>query len=154
MRSKRRLLLATALNDSSDLRRHLKRGMGAFAEPDVGLIAAAKRAQIGDSVDLDAATRDEFPEANRWDYVVSVPAVSQIVGIEPHSAKDAEIRVVIAKKVHAVEYLRAHLQNGYRVAKWLWVSHGPVGFSRMERARRLLDQNGIEFAGRVVRTFG
>jgi hypothetical protein len=154
MRSKRRVLLAKALNDRSELRNHLKNGMGAFARRDVRLIAAAKRAQIGDSVDLDAAARDEFPEANRWDYVVSVPAVAQIVGIEPHSAKDAEISVVIAKKMHAIEYLRAHLQDGYRVAKWLWVSHGAVGFSRMERARRLLDQNGIEFVGRVLRTFG
>lgn len=109
--------------------------------------------QIGDSIDLDAATRDEFPEENRWDYVVSVPARSQLVGIEPHSARDDQISVVIAKKRHAAGYLRAHLQDGYRVARWLWLSRGPVGFGRMERARRLLDQNGIEFAGRMLRTF-
>lgn len=154
MRSRRRLLLQTVLVDSSVLRNHLKNGMQAFARADVRLIAPTARAQIGDSIDLDAAARDEFPEANRWDYVVSVPAVSHIVAIEPHSAKDAEVSVVIAKKKHAINYLRAHLRDGYRVAKWLWVSHGPVGFSRMERARRLLDQNGIQFAGRVLRTFG
>ena len=154
MRLRRRLLLKRVLVDRSVLRNHLRNGIQAFAKADVRLIAVTARVQIGDSIDLDAAARDEFPEANRWDYVVSVPAMSHIVAIEPHSAKDAEISVVIAKKKHAVNYLRAHLRAGYRVAKWLWVSHGPVGFSRMERARRLLDQNGIEFAGRVLRTFG
>jgi hypothetical protein len=136
------------------LRNHLKSGVKAFAPADARLIAPIARTQIGDSIDLDAAARDEFPEANRWDYVLSVPAMSQIVAIEPHSAKDSEVSVVIAKKKHAVDYLRAHLQDGYRVARWLWVSHGPVGFSRMERARRRLDQHGIEFAGRLLRTFG
>ena len=154
MRSRRRLLLQTVLVDGSVLRNHLRNGVQAFARADVRLIAATARAQIGDSINLDAAARDEFPEANRWDYVVSVPTMSHILAIEPHSAKYAEISVVIAKKRHAVNYLRGHLRAGYWVAKWLWVSHGSVGFSRMERARRLLDQNGIEFAGRLLRTFG
>ena len=152
--SKRTFRLRVALRDTSSLRAHVKDGMGAFAEADRRSVAEAERSRIGDSLDLDAATRDEFPQANRWDYVLSIPDLSQIVGIEPHTAKDSEIGVVIAKRQHAVACLRQHLRDGYRVARWFWVSHGPVGFSRMDRARRRLDQNGIAFVGRVLATFG
>jgi hypothetical protein len=74
-------------------------------------------------------------------------------GIEPHTASDHEINVVVAKRRHAIEYLRNHFQQGHRIAKWFWVASGAVGFSRMDRARRRLDQNGIQFVGRVLRSF-
>ena len=128
--------------------------MGAFAKKDFKLIAEDERRRIGDSLDPDAATEDEDPEANRWDYIVSIPDLEELVGIEPHSAKDSEISVVIAKKNHATQYLRDHLQNGCRIKRLFWVSHGTVSFSKMDRARRRLDQNGIAFAGRLIRTFG
>ena len=106
-----------------------------------------------DSIDLDAATSVLFPNEHRWDYIVSVPHKSELVGIEPHSATDGEIRVVTAKKRQAADFLRDHLLPHHRISKWLWVSHGKVGFSKMERARRILDQNGITFAGRLIREF-
>jgi len=152
--AERRFSLSTALRPGSPLRKHVKNGMSAFARTDLGSVAEDQRSRVGDSLDLDAATRDEFPEANRWDYILSVPALRKIVAIEPHSAKDSEISVVVAKKKHAVAYLRGHLQDGCGVEKWFWVSPGTVGFSRMDRARRRLDQNGIEFVGRLLRTFG
>jgi len=62
--------------------------------------------------------------------------------------------VVIAKKAEAVALLRDHLVPGQRIASWIWVAGGPIGFSRMERARRRLDQHGIEFAGHMVRIVG
>jgi hypothetical protein len=154
MRPNRKHLLKTALHDSSTLRKHLRNGIGALAPVDVKLIAESERSKIGDSLDLDTATKDELPEANRWDYLMSLPALEQIIGVEPHTARDSEISVVIAKKKHALQYLRSHLQDGYHIAKWFWVSHGTVGFSRMDRARRLLDQNGIAFVGRSLRKLG
>jgi hypothetical protein len=149
-----RISLEAALKEESSLHEHVQPGLGAFEKKDVKLIAEAERPRVGDSLDLDAATKDEDPEANRWDYVLSIPDLSEILGIEPHTAKDSEISVVIAKKRHATQYLRTHLKDRHRVARWIWVSHGTVGFSRMDRARRRLDQNGIQFAGRMLRTFG
>jgi hypothetical protein len=128
--------------------------IGGFTNVDVKLIAEDQRSRIGDSLNLDAATKDEHPEANRWDYIVSIPDLSECAGIEPHSAKDSEISVVIAKKKHATEYLRDHLQNGHRITRWFWVTRGTVSFSKMDRARRRLDQNGIAFVGRSLRDFG
>jgi predicted PhzF superfamily epimerase YddE/YHI9 len=144
--------LRAALLETSRLHDLVRTGMAAFARADLGLIAEDQRIRIGDSLDLDAASRVEHPDTNRWDYIVSIPDREELIGIEPHTAKDAEISVVIAKKKHAAQYLRNHLKNGCRIARWFWVSHGTVGFSKMDRARRRLDQNGIKFAGRLLRT--
>ena len=147
-----RVLLRTTLIAGSALRNQVVDGLGAVAGEHRSLIAPAERPKVGDSLDLDDASRDEFPQANRWDYLLSVPAHSQIIGLEPHSAKDSEISVVIAKKQHAIAYLHAHLPPGRRVAKWFWVSSGRVGFSKMERARRRLDQSGIAFVDRLLKS--
>ena len=152
--ARRTHLLKAALREKSRLCDLVQAGMGAFGHVDVKLIAEDQRPRIGDSLDLDAASKEEHPEANRWDYIVSILDLKEFIGVEPHSAKDSEISVVIAKKKHATEYLRNHLQDGYRITRWFWVSHGTVGFSRMDRARRRLDQNGIAFAGRMLRTLG
>jgi hypothetical protein len=146
--------LKSALREESTLHAHIRDGIGAFKQRDIKLISEAERSRIKDSLELDAAAKDEYPEANRWDYILSISDLSEIVGIEPHTAKDSEISVVIAKKKHANTYMRHHLQDGHRVARWFWVSHGTVSFSKMDRARRRLDQNGIKFEGRMIRTFG
>ena len=154
MSAKQAFRLTTALLDQSALRQYIRQGLGAMRNRDVDLIAEAERVTVADSIDLDAAMRRERPQANRWDYLVSVPAALSVVGIEPHTAKDSEITVVIAKRAEALAYLRDHLRTGHRVARWLWVSSGKVGFSAMERARRRLAQKGIEFVGREVRRLG
>jgi hypothetical protein len=148
------LLLTTALKSGSSLQPEIRPGLDALIKADRQLVAESERPKVGDSLDLDAATVQEFPNDHRWDYLLSVPAASRIIGVEPHSAKDSEIRVVIAKKSAAVVYLRDHLVSPHRIAAWYWVCQGAVGFSRMERARRILDQAGIEFAGRALRKLG
>ena len=148
------LLLSTALVTTSPLRALVRVHLGAMAPVDRQLIGVTERPKVGDSIDFDAATRPQFPQHNRWDYLLSVPTASRLIGLEPHSAKDSEIRVVIAKRQHAVTYLQQHLPPKNRVTKWLWVTRGSVGFTSTERARRILNQNGIAFAGRKVRSLG
>jgi hypothetical protein len=142
--------LTDALVEGSPLRRHLGEGLQALRRKDVALIAAGERLKVGDSLDLDAASHTDLPQAHRWDYLLSVPPARSIVGLEPHPATDSQVKVVIAKKNGARAYLRAHLKPQCHVSRWYWVTRGKVGFSRMEKARRLLDQNGIEFCGRAL----
>jgi outer membrane protein assembly factor BamE (lipoprotein component of BamABCDE complex) len=124
--------------------------MQALLMRDRALIAPAERPKIGDSLDLDAAFKKDFPNANRWDYVFSVATTGKLIALEPHIAKDSEISVLIAKKKHAATQLRAHFQPQYGVSEWLWVSHGRTSFSRMEQATRRLAQAGIRYLGRSV----
>jgi len=75
----------------------------------------------------------------------------KVIAVEPHSAKQDQISRVIEKRRQARDQLKAHLLPGARVTQWLWVASGSVQFADTEKARRLLDQNGIEFVGRQVR---
>ncbi len=149
----KKVKLETALIAGSTLRSHIKRGLRALINNDLRLIVPAIRTYVGDSLNLDDTIRAEFPQDNRWDYLLSVPRINQIIGLEPHSAKDSEVSVIIAKRKHAIEYLRNHLHPQYIVSKWFWVSHGRVNFSKMESAIRLLNKNGIEFKGRRLNSF-
>lgn len=146
-----KVLVHNALHADSPLRTQVEKGLRALKSQDAKLIHELDRSKVGDSLDLDAASRSELPEAHRWDYLVSVPENSELIGLEPHSSRDDEISVVIAKKKSATSYLRSHLRDGQRIQRWIWLSRGKVGFSRMDGARRRLDQHGIEFAGQNLR---
>ncbi|MBI4425015.1 MAG: hypothetical protein HY554_14885 [Elusimicrobia bacterium] len=154
MRRKSGHLLKASLIERSTLLAHIRDGLGALNRNDVRLVADTERAKIEDSLDLDAASANQHPEENRWDYILSVPSLSQLVGLEPHPAKDSEIKVVIAKRTKSLEFLRSHLRAGIHVSQWIWVTRGTVGFSRMEKARRRLDQSGIRFTGRLLQNLG
>lgn len=108
------------------------------------------RTDVADSLELDEALREGREQENRWDYLLGHLPSGEIVAVEPHSAKQDEITTVIKKRTAAREQLKEHLRDGVRVAKWLWVASGKVHFADTEKARRLLDQNGIEFVGAKV----
>jgi hypothetical protein len=146
-------VLTETLVHLSALRPHVRNGLQAFRATDLALIALAEKPRVGHSLDLDEATRVEHPNANRWDYLLCIPDLEKIVALEPHSAKDSEIKVVAAKRQWAVDFLRDHLPPGKRVSKWYWVTRGKIGFGKMERARRQIDQAGISFVGRMLQSF-
>jgi hypothetical protein len=150
---RQRVLLGTTLLPASTLRNHVRNGLGALPQAHRNLVAQDLRRHVGDSLDFDNATRADNPNANRWDYLLSVPNESKVVGLEPHTARDDQIRVVIAKKEHTAQYLRNHLLPRHRPLRWFWVTSGRVGFSRMERAIRQLNQAGIAFEGRLLSSF-
>jgi len=143
--------LARALKEKSVLHGQIRIGMGAIARQHHPLIAEDQRVRIGDSIDLDAATKAGREQEYRWDYLASIPDADKLVGIEPHTASDKEIRVVVQKKNAAVALLREELRPGFKVSSWHWVTT-KVGFSRMEPAIRALNQNGIKFHGRLIRS--
>jgi hypothetical protein len=145
------LTLSEALISGSSLHDQIVTGIGSVKKSDRKLIDPSVRPLFGDGVDLDAATAAEFPQAHRWDYVLSIPSKDKLIGIEPHSASDGEVRVVIKKKQNAQGFLRSHLKPKHSVAEWHWVTRGKVGFSRMDPVVRALNQNGIRFAGRSLR---
>ncbi len=57
--------------------------MGAFSKDDRELLADDQRRRIADRLNLDQASRDEHPFANRWDYSVAIPDTKELAGIEP-----------------------------------------------------------------------
>lgn len=145
--------VAMALRSGSSIATAVLTGMTALGKSDRKLIHESIRPEIGDGINLDEATRIAFPNQNRWDYVLSVPNRKLLIGVEPHSANDGELSVVIKKRNNAVDFLADQLKPGERVARWYWVTRGKVNFSNTEKARRALDQNGIRFVGRMLSDF-
>lgn len=142
--------LARALREESSLRDLVREGMEAVKTSHYGYFEESIRPSFHDSLDLDEAMRPGREQEYRWDYLLSHQPSDQVVAVEPHSAKQDEISTVIRKRSAAREHLRPHLREGAHISRWLWVASGKVQFADTEKARRLLDQNGITFVGRRI----
>lgn len=139
-----------ALREESALLQRVEDGLGAVASCHLDYFDAAIRSAFADSLDVDEAMRPGHADANRWDYLLGHAGSQALIAVEPHSAKEEEISTVIKKRSAAIKQLGAHLRDGVKIARWLWVASGKVHFANTEQARFRLDQNGIEFVGRRV----
>jgi hypothetical protein len=59
-----------ALRVESPLAPRVRSGLAAMESPHKSLLAAAVRSSFADSLDLDTALEDLYPEENRWDYLL------------------------------------------------------------------------------------
>jgi hypothetical protein len=139
-----------ALRDESPLRASVKPGLSAIKKADAYILDKSIRGEFEDSLDLDDATRAGREGENRWDYLLGHTS-SKIIGVEPHSATNGEVSVVIAKKQASQRVLLDHFREGVTVSSWNWVSSGTVGLMPLDKVRLRLAQNGISFVGRSLR---
>ncbi|MBI5528303.1 MAG: hypothetical protein HY897_18375 [Deltaproteobacteria bacterium] len=146
----KRTPLRGALRATSSLLALVHDGLGAVKSADKKCLAPGVGASLADSLDLDAAMHEDHPEENRWDYLLGHAPSGEVVGVEPHSARQHEITTVIRKKEAARRHLAGHFRAGRRVSRWLWVASGRVHFANTERTRRRLDEHGILFVGKQV----
>lgn len=149
-KSTRTTPVRSALRKDSTLLPVVADGLGALKDAHRDYFDVAIRQTFADSLDLDKAMQPGREQANRWDYLLGHAPSGNVVAVEPHSAKQDEITTVIKKRAAAREQMKAHLRDGARVVKWLWVASGKVHFANTEKARLRLDQHGIEFVGTKV----
>lgn len=143
--------ISAALKSRSVLASRVKEGLNGLSRSHRLLLAEPDRTRISDSLDLDSALRQSAPADNRWDYLICIKDRKEIVGVEPHSARESELSVVIAKKRSAEVRLREEFAPGHAVAAWYWVTEGKNHFTKTERVTKVLAQSGIEFRGRLLR---
>lgn len=132
----------------SGLRGEVVEGLGAVSKKDHKLIEDDLRRDFADSIDFDAATKEGREQEHRWDYLLGHSDTGKVVGLEPHSAANKEISVVIDKRKNSIHVLMGHLKEGARIADWFWVASGEVDFVPHEKAVLRLAQNGITFVGK------
>lgn len=149
-RSPKKTPLRGALREDSALQDSVQDGLQALKKAHVALIDGSVHQDLADSLDLDAAMKVQHPQANRWDYLIGHGPSGKVAAVEPHTAKQVEISTIIAKRTSAKAQLRGHLRDGVTVAKWLWVASGDVHFPDTDKAKKRLDQEGIEFVGKRV----
>lgn len=148
--SKKKTPIRSSLKPASSLHDMVRDGIKALKKIHRKYLAEEIRNVFSDSLDLDEAMRENHGLENRWDYLLGYTEGAKVVALEPHSAKQDEIRTIIRKKEAAMRQLRGHLKRGNGVALWIWVASGTVHFADTEKARRRLDQNGIQFVGKKV----
>jgi hypothetical protein len=124
--------------------------MDAVEKSHRGYFDEAIRSSFADSLELDEAMHADHDQENRWDYLLGHSPSDEVIAVEPHSAKQGQITTVIRKRAAARAQLAEHLRDGARISRWLWVASGKVHFADTEKAKRELDQNGIEFVGTKV----
>lgn len=142
--------LRAALRPTSQLLPFVADGITALRKEHRALLEESVKADLADSLDLDAGLQAAHPQENRWDYLLGHEPSAEVIALESHTATDGQVTVLIAKREAARRQLRAHLRDGAGPSAWIWVTEGPVGFARTEKATLRLDQAGITFAGRKV----
>jgi hypothetical protein len=142
--------LRAALEPKSHLVPLVKDGIQAVEKGHRDYFEEAIRTDFGDSLEFDEAMLEEFPDDNRWDYLLGHTPTGRLIGVEPHSAKQDEVSTVIKKRKAAGEHLKGHLKEGKHVHAWIWVASGTVHFLDIDKQSLRLADAGIKFAGKQV----
>lgn len=141
--------LRTVLLPGSWLQSLVQAGIDAVHGKDREAIDVDIRKSFVESLDLDTALKQQYPNGPRWDYLLAYRPCNKVIGMEVHPAsKEADADVVIKKKQAAEQQLVGHLVSGQKIDDWYWVASGQGEVLRHEKRGRRLDQHGILFVGR------
>ena len=133
--------------EGSSLAAAIRSGIQAIPSEKRQYIEESLRPGFSDSLDLDEATRAQYPEDARWDYLLGHTDSAHVVALEAHSAQTSQVSLVIRKRAASRRHLQDHLADGHQVAAWYWVASGRVDFVPHEKTLNRLSENGIEFVG-------
>ena len=89
--------IRSALVATSHLLPLVEDGLQALRRADTALLHEEVRKTFKDSVDIDAAFEEGHEQENRWDYLLGHAPSRAIIGLEPHTANNREVAVVIMK---------------------------------------------------------
>lgn len=98
------------------------------------------------SVALDDALRDRFPNANRWDYGIGLPAgrAEQVLWLEVHHAASGETERVLKKLQWLRGWLREEAPMLKRLpAKFIWLLSNVESPNDRRRRQKLAEQHGL-----------
>lgn len=88
-------LLEKAIEQTPDVKGHFCKGLGALNSAAKTKISVPDTTKLTGSLDIDKATKDKYPEDNRWDYAVEYD--NETFFIEVHPGSTGEVTKVIAK---------------------------------------------------------
>jgi hypothetical protein len=96
------------------------------------------------SVDLDACRQPHEPNADRWDYVITLRDSDGGIAVEPHPAFADQVAEIVRKKQWAEALLRAEAPR-LKVTQWIWLTGADEepGFTPAGPALRQLSAAGI-----------
>lgn len=94
------------------------------------------------SVDIDKATRDRYPQASRWDYVVCYHGA--LYFIELHPASTSNVREVLNKLKWLKDWLKDKDRLGQAKKSYHWIATDGVHIHPESREAKQLAIKGLK----------
>jgi hypothetical protein len=141
------MTFSEAVTKTPSIRNHLKPGPKALKGRDRGRISCESRLLRG-SVDVDAALRDAFPNAARWDYAIGIKrnAHDSVVWLEVHPASSRHIDDVLNKLRWLKQWLGTSAKELDRLPRrFCWVTTSTVSFNSASPQARRIAEAGLRF---------
>ncbi len=143
--------LQQAIKRIPNLERCFCKGLRAMGADSVLVVAADTRKCTG-SIDLDSCPDVEFPEPNRWDFVLEY--ASQLWFVEPHPVNSSEVYILIRKLNSLKGWLREQGSPVNQIPKstypYVVISTQTPGFSKSSRYYRMLTKIGLRIASKSL----
>lgn len=134
-----------AVDDTPDVAGKSRSGLQALGSHSSKIELAQPKDAEG-SLNLDDATTPLYPQASRWDYVVSVKG--ECYFIEVHSANSSEVSAVIAKLAWLKTWLvqrapKIYALRATHVTPYYWVQSNGFDIPKHSRQYRMAAAAGL-----------
>ncbi len=142
----------TAVQGTLEIATHFRVGLRSLSKAHRSSINARDPRRIAGSVNIDAALRATYPNANRWDYAIGYRISNKndkAFFVEFHRAKVSEIQLVLRKKGWLESWMTGQPLNEVQRGRFVWVSAGGINILPNSPQRRVLDKNGIQLVRRL-----
>lgn len=119
--------LKEAVDATPDVQGWYYKGKQSLKEKDRNRISVRRTRALQGGVDIDTATKEKYPDENRWDYVVEYSG--ELHFIEPHDANSEHYNEFYEK----LDWLQKWLRNKAQAIdslpypkRYHWVATGPI----------------------------
>jgi hypothetical protein len=138
------------------IRLHLREGLQGLRAVDRSRVTSATPRNLRGSANVDQATRRQYPNDARWDYVVGFrqgATNDSAIWVEVHPASStASVGEVLRKLDWLKEWLKT---DGKSLAQlpsiFVWLATDSVAFRSGSSSRRKIAEAGVAFFARAVR---
>lgn len=125
-----------------ELRGAYCKGLQALNEDCKAKVEATDTRLLYGSVDIDMATRDKYPQASRWDYVVCYHGA--LYFIELHPARATNVKEVLNKLKWLKSWLKDKDRLGQTKKSYHWIATNGVHIQSESREAKQLAIKGLK----------
>lgn len=126
---------------------HIEHGLAAFEERDKSKINCRDTRKITGSIYLDRDLQSEFPDDNRWDYIVGYGSADneKVWFIEVHPAISSEVEIMVEKTCWLKNWIEHRAVEFKKINSGMfWVASGKVHIQKHVALLKQLSKLGVK----------
>lgn len=140
-----------AVKNTPEISLGLRSGLQALKN-DTGGVKATDNRKLNGSVDIDETTKNLYPEASRWDYVIGYEGKAYF--LEVHSANTSDVDDMLKKADWLRQWLNTQAPELKAISGsncFYWVSPGAYNIAPHSPQARKLAQSKVKHKGRTFK---